>query len=271
MPQVEANGIVLEYVDRGNGPVLILVHGFLTDYRSWKSQMEFFSKEFRVIAYSRRCHYPNVFKYPRDNSLFTEVADLQGLIKSLGLKGPLHLFGVSFGGYVSTILARGFSEVKSLVLECPPIIPLLANTDYIQSYVELRQKMDQLLLKLNEGNDDDGEEATRLFVCSIIGDASLFKNATQKKQMMENVRTLLPEISALRRSDSFTPVDARMFKVPTLLVGVEHSEEPLRRILDALERYLPTSERVFISGSSTAARNDAELNNQVMNFLKRHA
>src|SRR5438477_7990283 len=53
------NGTELAYIERGQGPPVILVHDTLGDYRSWAPQLMALSRNYHVIAYSRRYHYPN--------------------------------------------------------------------------------------------------------------------------------------------------------------------------------------------------------------------
>lgn len=36
MPAMQVNGTQLEYVERGQGAPVVLVHGTLGDYRSWE-------------------------------------------------------------------------------------------------------------------------------------------------------------------------------------------------------------------------------------------
>ena len=56
---VMVSGANIAYVESGRGDPLILVHGGLQDYRLWNDHLAVFAKTYRVIAYSRRNHYPN--------------------------------------------------------------------------------------------------------------------------------------------------------------------------------------------------------------------
>ena len=62
VPEVKSvfiNGDSIHYIDIGKGDPVVFVHGVMGDYRTWEAQMDTFSKNHRVIAYSRRYAYPN--------------------------------------------------------------------------------------------------------------------------------------------------------------------------------------------------------------------
>jgi len=59
MKQIKINGAELNYTDHGSGEPVVFVHGVLEDYRTWEAQADRFSKNYRVITYSRRFNFPN--------------------------------------------------------------------------------------------------------------------------------------------------------------------------------------------------------------------
>jgi pimeloyl-ACP methyl ester carboxylesterase len=50
LTRVEVNGFSVAYRDAGEGPPLILLHGFLCDSRCWRPQLADLSDRFRVLA-----------------------------------------------------------------------------------------------------------------------------------------------------------------------------------------------------------------------------
>src|SRR5688572_19555736 len=81
VPEVKGvfiNGDSIHYIDIGQGDPIVLVHGIMGDYRTWKAQTDTFSKNYRVIAYSLRYGYPNkqILDSAADYSLSQNIKDL---------------------------------------------------------------------------------------------------------------------------------------------------------------------------------------------------
>lgn len=76
--------ISLYYQEKGNGLPFVLLHGNSEDGNYFKSQIDYFSKNYRVIAVDTRGHG----KTPRGNAPFTMnqfVEDLNNLLEKLEL------------------------------------------------------------------------------------------------------------------------------------------------------------------------------------------
>lgn len=126
MPTVQVDGTQLEYIERGKGEPVVLVHGTLGDYRSWQLQMGLYSETYRTISYSRRYHHPNQCQGDEtDYSAALHADDLASLITGLGLDSA-YVVGNSYGAYTALLLAaRHPQRVRGLVLGDPPVFPLL--------------------------------------------------------------------------------------------------------------------------------------------------
>ena len=48
--QTEVNGVRIDYIDEGEGPALVFVHGFPLSKECWRPQIDAFSSEYRCIA-----------------------------------------------------------------------------------------------------------------------------------------------------------------------------------------------------------------------------
>jgi pimeloyl-ACP methyl ester carboxylesterase len=98
MPAASVNGIEIHYEEAGSGYPLILSHEFAGSWESWKDQMRFFSRRYRVIAYNYRGYPPS--SVPDNPQAYSEeqlVDDLRGLMDALGIH-QAHIGGLSMGG-----------------------------------------------------------------------------------------------------------------------------------------------------------------------------
>lgn len=117
MPTARINGVELYYEETGEGFPLIFSHEFAGDYRSWESQVRFFSRRYRVITWNYRGYPPS--EVPSDPAAYSEeqlVEDLYGLLRHLGID-QAHIAGLSMGGAVALKLGIAHPEVcRSLVI-----------------------------------------------------------------------------------------------------------------------------------------------------------
>ena len=169
------NGDSLHYIDIGKGETVMFIHGTLNDYRVWQMQLDTFSKDHRVIAYSRRYAFPNnqVYNDSADFSPIIHAKDLAGFIKSLNL-GTVHLVGHSYGAYTALLTTMDHPElVKSLTLGEPPVMPLLQNSPGGDTI--LKKFMDKSIIPAGEAfKSGDVERGIKVFVGGVIGDTSFF-------------------------------------------------------------------------------------------------
>lgn len=115
MPILEANGVKLFYEEKGDGKeTVVFSHGLLWSHRMFQAQIDFLSKDYRVIAYDHRGQGQSEVKAPFDMETVSE--DAAALIQALSSE-PVHFVGLSMGGFVGMRLAaRHPSLIKSLVL-----------------------------------------------------------------------------------------------------------------------------------------------------------
>ena len=104
------------YIEKGAGFPLILLHGNGEDAGYFKHQMEPFSRHFRVIAIDTRGHGQT----PRGEAPFTIrqfAEDLLGFLDRHGI-GKAHILGFSDGGNIAMVFAMAHPErVEKLVLD----------------------------------------------------------------------------------------------------------------------------------------------------------
>ena len=115
MDEVRVGGLRIAYERAGEGPPLVLLHGWPLNSREWRRQIDDLSDEFTVVAWDtpgcgRSSDPPETFG-------LSDYADhLAGFIDALGLGRP-HVAGLSFGGGLALELYRRHPTVpRSLIL-----------------------------------------------------------------------------------------------------------------------------------------------------------
>lgn len=116
MESVEVDGIRIAYDRVGDGPALVLLHGYVGDGpTTWRRQLDELSDEFSVVAWDApgagRSSDP-----PEELGMAGYADCLAGFVTALGLVEP-HVAGLSSGGALALELYRRHPEIpKSLVL-----------------------------------------------------------------------------------------------------------------------------------------------------------
>jgi non-heme chloroperoxidase len=272
---VQANGAEFHYFEFGEGEPVVFVHGSIGDYRTWGYQFEPFSINYRVISYSRRYHYPNV--WAGDGSDYTielHATDLAAFIKALGC-GPAHIIGQSSGATIAAHCASRYPEVtRTLVVDEPDWVHWLlelnggkAALDYLSTNVE--QPATKALAA------GDAEEAIRLFVNGILGDGTFERLSPEMRiVMLDNVPELKAELKCSEIICSpFSYDDARKISAPTLLLEGSLSLSAYRIIGDKFAECVPNITRAMAEGAPHAAHfvTPDRFNEIVLNFLSRNS
>lgn len=141
--------ISLYYQERGNGLPFVLLHGNSEDGNYFKFQIDYFSKNYRVIAVDTRGHG----KTPRGNVPFTMnqfVEDLNNLLEKLELSQVI-LLGFSDGANIAMKFAIKYPEkIKVLILNGGNL-----NTKGVkrttQFFIELGYKITKMFAKKSDG------------------------------------------------------------------------------------------------------------------------
>ena len=118
---VRVNGVRLHCVVEGEGPLVLLLHGFPETSHAWRKQIPALANRFRVVAPDLRGYGRS--EKPRGIDAYrTPVLadDIAGLIQEFGT-GRAHVVGHDWGGGVAWSLAMLRPEVvnRLAVLNCP--------------------------------------------------------------------------------------------------------------------------------------------------------
>jgi len=102
--QLDLDGLRIAYRRAGDGPPVMLLHGFVGDSREWRPEIEELSDEFTVVAWDAPGSGGS--SDPPETFRLADFADcLAAFIDVLGLGSP-HVVGLSFGGALALELYR---------------------------------------------------------------------------------------------------------------------------------------------------------------------
>ena len=117
----DSAGVRIHYASLGDGPLVVMVHGFPDFWYSWRDQMAALSSDFRVVAvdlrgYNQSDKLAGVSAY----ALSHHVADIAAVIEHLGRETAV-IVGHDWGGVVAWVfaLSRPTMTEKLVILNLP--------------------------------------------------------------------------------------------------------------------------------------------------------
>lgn len=118
---ITTNGVKLHYVTQGEGPLMLMLHGFPEFWYSWRHQIPEFANDFKVVALDLRGY--NDSDKPQDKSAYVMaefILDVEGVIKGLGYEKCV-LVGHDWGGAIAWSFAYAHPEMveRLIVLNIP--------------------------------------------------------------------------------------------------------------------------------------------------------
>jgi pimeloyl-ACP methyl ester carboxylesterase len=247
MPTMRVNGYDLSFVEQGTGVPLLLVHGTFGDYRYWAGDMAAFAARYRTIAISLRHCWPEAWDGEGDDYTTAQhVSDIAAFIAGLGA-GPVHLLGLSLGGYIAFLVARDCPHaVRALVLVEPggavdaTLAPATPSPAAPPSAV-----LADVAARIRQG-ERDGPLAPA--VDGVCGPDFWARTSDLIRQITrDNARTVLGQIKEARVPISRADVAA--IRAPTLLLAGEHSPAHFHRVLDGLQGALADGRRAVVPGA----------------------
>ncbi len=278
--------VALAYRVEGTGDPVVLVHGGVSDLRTWSKQVPVLGQHFRTIAYSRRFARPNDdILDGEDDQMQPHVDDLANFIQSSGAT-PSHLVGHSWGAFIVLLAAIQHPElVRSIVLIEPPVLSLFIDLPpkprQVLSLLMKAPRTAVAILKLGRKVMSPAEKAFRrgddkaaieIFGKGVLG-ASRFSRLSPERmqQVWDNRKTEKAQMLGA----GFPPLvdaDVRTATVPALLLAGDASPYAFRRMSERLGDLLPNARLVVIDGASHIVHEDApEKTNEILvEFLMAH-
>ena len=256
---------------RGVGQDVVLVHGVLGDYRQWKSIGGALGRSHRVIAVSRRFHWPN--RGPAADVPYTyeaQAADLDRLLQSLGR--PAHLVGHSYGAGVALLAALDHPAlVKSLILIEPPFGSLVpVSAPELPAEEASRNSMVAALRASVEAGAP--ERASEGLIDWVQGGPGGFRSLPREdqEQMLENSGTVGPTFAA--SAPQVTGEHVSRLHVPVLVLRGERTRPWYRLIAQGAAECIPGAQIGVIpnTGHMAILENPSATAQLVLDFITQH-
>ena len=192
------------------------------------------------------------------------VDDLLPFLRAIDAH-PAHLVGNSWGAFICLRAAmQEPSAVRSLVLEEPPIVPLIIGAPPASSQI-LRSLVRHPLvtvdvLRFGAGTlaavgrlikAGDIERSIMRFARGVLGEQALTELPEEiRSHMLANASTHLGQFLADGGFEAITEPDIQSINTPALVITGAQSPVVLRRLAELLAAQLPNSRRLEVPSAS---------------------
>ncbi|MEY9592313.1 pimeloyl-ACP methyl ester carboxylesterase [Bradyrhizobium yuanmingense] len=236
MPEINRDGVNIYYEVHGNGPPLLLTHGYSSTSAMWHGQIDALAKDHTLILWDMRGHGQS--DYPDDASAYSEdltVGDMATILDAVGAKRAI-IGGLSLGGYMSLAFYRAHPERARALL--------IIDTGPGFRKDDAREAWNARALATADRLDREGLDVLK---------AATRERATASHR---NARGL-----ALAARGMLTQRDARVMellpeiKVPSLIV-VGADDTPFLAASDYMAAKIPGAQKVVIPAAGHAVNID---------------
>jgi pimeloyl-ACP methyl ester carboxylesterase len=253
MAFLDRGGVRIYYEVHGQGPAILLTHGYSATSEMWRPQVAALSREHRLILWDMRGHGRS--DYPNDAAAYSEettVADMAAILDAAHAEEAV-IGGLSLGGYMSLAFHVAHSaRVKALLI-----------VDTGPGY-----KNDTARVAWNDNARNTAERLEREGLAALQGASAERTLSTHRSA----------EGLARAARGMLTQRDARVIsslpeiKVPSLVV-VGANDTPFLKASDYMAAKIPGAKLLVIPDAGHAANIDQPevFNSAVLRFLQENA
>lgn len=247
---MDVNGTRLPYIEQGRGAPVVLVHGAVSDLRTWERQRAALAEQYRTVAFTQRYYgtAPWGADWPKYR-IRTHADDLAAFIRGLGA-GPVHLVAWSSGGHISLNVALHHPELVRSVFVYEPVVP-----SYVTDPAQLKAIGDDasamvgpVFPALKAG---DMTQAARLFLAGVSERTGTFDALPAGAQaiVLDNARVLPLMFDGGESDAPITCEQLAQIKPPVAIARGEQVRPFFRIIADAASRCMPAARRIVVPGA----------------------
>jgi len=279
---INIGDVKYHYVTAGQGPLLILYHGFPSFWYTWKYQIAQLARHYRVVAVdglgSNLSDKPEAIERYHITRL---VDDLNKLAYQLGGDSPFYLVGHDWGGALAWTFAQTHPQrlKKLVVLNAPPhnlLIELLKNNEEQQkasTYMDfLMHPVGEAILSFNDAyliwNMGYQKHIDHHRISPAEG--ALFRQAlAQPRALHSAINWYRANTNSPDSATSRWPVAAQKTSAESLLIWGQQDKAFVPEFLRQLSEYADNPEIHIIAdaGHSPHLSHPQKVNRVILNFF----
>ena len=260
LTRAEVNGHSVAYRDLGEGPPLVLLHGFLCDSRCWRRQLEDLSDSFRVVAWDA----PGAGSSSDPPDPFTSTGWAQCLGAFLDLVGieRAQILGLSWGGILGQEFYRLYPDRVLALILCDTY----AGWKGSLPESACKKRLERCFLE----SSLPAEAFVRRWVPEFYTETA---SPDLKEEMSDVVSDFHPQgfrLMAKSSADTDTADLLPYIEVPTLLVWGDEDRRSPMNIAEQFRHAIPNAELTVIAnaGHISNMEQPEEFNAQVRRFCQ---
>jgi esterase len=245
MQSLNVNGYDMAYLDVGEGPPLVCIHGTLGDFRTWTAVFGPLSKKHRVNSVSLRHFFPEHWDGVGSDYLMAQhVADVIAFIEKLNA-GPVDLMGHSRGGHIAFRVAQQRPDLLRRLVLAEPGGELDPSLDPAAATPGPSPRTSRFAVSAGKISAGDIEGGLQSFFDNIEGEGAWEQlPEAPRQQLRDNATTLIGQVGENRQP--YSKAQAQSIKTPTLFIGGADTRGALPVVLRALAPHVPGSRTAMI-------------------------
>ncbi|WP_299081410.1 alpha/beta hydrolase [uncultured Paraglaciecola sp.] len=261
---VSLNGLRFHYVHKGEGDIILFIHGYPFFGASWDKLLSHFSKDYHVVAPDNRGY--NLSAKPKgveNYKIALLVEDVKALIEHLPKGKKVTLVGHDWGGALAWAVAQKHPKMidKIVVINAPPFNVLLHMIVNNPEQKKSSAYMDRLKSpEMEKVYAKYGPEMLwrygfdKGYANGHLNDR--FKNAFFSAWSQPGAHTgavnwyraNVPAVADINE-DSYWPSKTARVTVPSLLIWTENERTFVPAMLDVIPKYVDDLSVTVIPGS----------------------